>query len=87
MAKQKKPRRGPAPRKKPTQLEIAAHAIEAIAAREHTTPEMVRKHIQIAMLDGLVNGRMNDVPSEGEIPTPEELIAYGAEKVFEKRNE
>ena len=82
MAKRKKPRRGPAPRKKPDGLETAARAIEQIAAREGTTPEMVRKHIQLAMLNGLISddpkikAMWARVPKAGAAPTPAELIVF-----------
>ncbi len=38
--------------------------------------------VQIAMLNGLVHGQMDDVPREGDIPTPEELVAYSAERAY-----
>lgn len=83
MAKRKNPRRGPTP-KKPSTLEVAARSIEKIAAKEGTTPEMVRKHIQLAMLNGLISddprvkAEWAKIPRAREVPTPEELIAYYA---------
>lgn len=87
MAKRKNPRRGSAPRKKPDALERAAKAIEQIAAREGSTPDMVRKHIQVAMMSGLLNddpqvqAEWARIPKAGEVPTPEEVIAYYAAQV------
>lgn len=83
MAKKKRPRRSP-PKRKPTRLELAERAIAEIAARDHTTPDMVRKHMQVAMLNGLISDdpkvkeEWAKIPRAGEIPTPEELIAYYA---------
>lgn len=83
MGKKRKPRRRPTP-KKPSTLEVAARSIEKIAAKEGTTPEMVRKHIQLAMLNGLISddpkvrAEWAKIPRAGEVPTPEELIAYYA---------
>lgn len=82
MAKRKNPRRRSAP--KPSTLEVAARSIEKIAVKEGTTPEMVRKHIQLAMLNGLISddpkvkAEWAKIPRAGEVPTPEELIAYYA---------
>lgn len=62
--------------------ERAAQIIEQIARREGTTPEMVRKHIQVAMLNGLISddpeikARWGRIHKAGEIPTPEELIVF-----------
>lgn len=84
MGKKRKPRHSPPPKRKPTRLELAERAIEEIAARDHTTPDMVRKHIQVAMLNGLISddpkvkAEWAKIPCAGEVPTPEELIAYFA---------
>lgn len=93
MGKQRKPHRGPAPRKTPTALEIAAHAIDTLAERQHTTPDMVRKHIQVAMLDGLlsddpqIKAEWAKIPRAGEIPTPEEVIAHVSCQITGYKNE
>ncbi len=82
MMKQKKPRRGPTHRKKPSALKIAERTIEMLAMRHHTTPDMVRKHIQVAMMNGLISSDPQTreawykIPSVGDTPTPEEVIAY-----------
>lgn len=67
-------------------IESAQKAIEQIAAKNHIPVEEVRKQIQIAMLNGLVNGQMDVAPREGDIPTPEEVIAYGAERAMGKQD-
>ena len=82
----------PVPTQKPqrTTLDLAAKAIAQIAQREHTTPEMVRKHIQVGMMNGLlssdpeVQAAWKRIPCIGEIPTPEEVIAYYADKLKRK---
>lgn len=87
MAKKKNPRRGNAPKQKPTALEIAAKSIERIAQRDHTTPEMVRKHIQTAMINGLISedpqvrAMWAQIPHAGEVPTPEEVIAHFSSQI------
>lgn len=86
MGKKRKPRRGPVS-KKPSTLEVAARSIEKIAAKEGTTPDMVRKHMQLAMLNGLISddpkvkAEWAKIPRAGEIPTPEELIAFYAAQI------
>ena len=90
MAKRKKPRRGPAPRKKPDALMTAAAALERIAAREGTTPDMVRKHIQVGLINGLISedpqirAAWAQIPHAGEIPTVDEVIAYYATQLSGK---
>lgn len=71
----------------PTGVAITDDAIRLVAMRHSVSVEEVRKQIQIAMLNGLVNGQMDAVPREGDVPTPEEVVAYGAEEVFLKRDE
>lgn len=88
MAKKKKPRRSP--KHKPTPLEVAEKSIRKIAERDHTTPEMVRKHIQIGLINGLISNdpvtkaAIARIPKAGEIPTPEEVIAYCASGLTRK---
>lgn len=84
MAKRKKPRRGPEQSAKPTALKVAACAIDELARKNHTTPEMVRKHIQVGLMNGLISDdpaiqeALRKIPTAGEVPTPEEVIAYYA---------
>lgn len=90
MSKRKKARRGSAPARKPTTLEMADKVIRSIALRENSTPEQVRKQIRLAMLSGLLNEKpevrkaWEQIPCVGEVPTPDEVIAYYAERLREK---
>ena len=60
----------------------AEQALQTVAIRNGTTVEEVRKEIKLAMLAGLCNtdpvvqARWKKIPCAGEVPTPEELIAY-----------
>lgn len=68
-------------------IEIAKHAIEKIAVGNHTTAEEVRLQIKVAMINGLISedpkikAYWKSIPCEGEVPTPEEFIAYTADVV------
>lgn len=68
----------------------AVLVIQQIARREGTTPEMVRKHIQVAMLNGLISddpkmkAQWERIPKAGEVPTPEELIVFLTQEVMER---
>lgn len=72
---------------RPTALEIASRTIHKMAKQQNTTPEAIRKHIQIAMLNGLVSedptirAEFKKIPCSGDIPTPEEVIAYYSSKI------
>jgi hypothetical protein len=69
------------PKRKSVSLIYAEKAIEQIAAREGTTVEKVRMHIQLAMLSGLVSKdpavreKWKRIPCAKELPTPKEVIA------------
>ena len=58
------------------------HAIIKIAAQEGNTVEYIRQQMNLAILTGLNNpdpnirARWKQIPSKGNIPTPEELITY-----------
>lgn len=83
MAKKKRPRRNPPP-KRPSTTAIAEKAIATIAAREGKTVEYIRLQMKAAMMSGLLNDnpviqdRWTQIPRAGEVQTPEELIAYCA---------
>lgn len=68
-------------------IAIATKAIERIAKEDHTTVDEVRLQIKVAMLNGLVSegpkvkAYWQSIPHEGEVPTPEEFIAYTADVV------
>jgi hypothetical protein len=68
-------------------IESAHRALEQIAEKNNTTVEEVRKQIKIAMINGLVSddprqkAYWHSIPREGDIPTPEEFIAYTADVV------
>ena len=65
----------------------AEQALQTVAIRDGTTVEEVRKEIKLAMLAGLCNTdpavqtKWKEIPCAGDVPTPEELITYVAEKV------
>ena len=64
------------------ELAAARRAIEEVARREHKTVENVRADMIEAMTEGFnskdpaVRAMWAQIPCEGEIPTPEELIAW-----------
>nr|WP_288829638.1 hypothetical protein [uncultured Clostridium sp.] len=66
-------------------LNIAQNAIKKIAKRDGVSVNYVRKQMKIAMLNGLsstdpqIKQFWDNIPREGEIPTPEELIIYIAQ--------
>jgi hypothetical protein len=72
-------------------IEIASNAIERIAKENHTTVEEVRLQIKVAMINGLVStdpkvkAYWQSIPCEGEVPTPEEFIAYTADVVRKQK--
>ena len=84
MKKKKKQPRRPAP--SPVALQVSEAALRRVALAHNVPLEEVRKQIQLAMLNGLVNGQMDVVPGEGEIPTPEEVVAYGLEETIRRKN-
>ena len=65
----------------------AEQALQTVAIRDGTTVDEVRKEIKLAMLAGLCNTdpavqtKWKEIPCAGDVPTPEELITYVAEKV------
>ncbi|HQO41855.1 MAG TPA: hypothetical protein PLY12_02470 [Bacillota bacterium] len=67
-------------------LRIAENALRQIAMRDGKTVSEVRKEIQKAMLIGLcsqdpkVQAYWKRIPCEGEVPTPEEVIAFLADE-------
>lgn len=67
-------------------LLIAESAIKQIAVRKGKTVEEIRKEIQKAMLIGLcsqdpkVQAYWRRIPCKGDIPTPEEVIAFLAKQ-------
>lgn len=74
----------------PTALAVAEKAIQTIADREGVSVDHVRKHIQLAMLNGLVSKdpkiqtNWACIPRQGGVPTPEELVAACAVKIKKK---
>lgn len=65
----------------------AARALKLAALAEGMSVETVRKEIKLAMLAGLCNqdplvqARWKEIPCKGEVPAPEELIAFLAAKI------
>lgn len=73
-------------------LRVAENALRQIAMREGKTISEVRKEIQKVMLIGLcsqdskVKEYWKRIPCEGEVPTPEEIIAFLADEAKKRQN-
>ena len=73
------------------ELVAARRAIEEVARREHKTVEEVRADMTEAMLEGwnssdpAARTLWQTIPCEGEIPTPEELIAWAGKRLRDGR--
>ena len=67
--------------------EDAERALNEVAARNNTTVEEVRKQIKLAMLvamcsqDATIQEKWKNIPSAGDVPTPEELMVYIAGEI------
>ena len=74
-------------KKIPVTIEKAEQVIRTVAAQHHTTVEAVRLEMKQAMLAGLLNpdpeiqATWKSIPCAGEVPTPEELIVWAANKL------
>lgn len=72
-------------------LKKAENAIRLIAQRDGVSTEYVRTQMKIAMLNGLVSNDpkirayWKSIPCEGDVPTPEEFIAFTADIVKKQR--
>ena len=73
------------------ELAAARRAIEEVARREHKTVEEVRADMTEAMLEGwnssdpAARALWQTIPCEGEMPTPEELIAWAGKRLRDWR--
>lgn len=73
------------------ELAAARRAIEEVARREHKTVEEVRADMTEAMLEGWNSSELaaralwQTIPCEGEMPTPEELIAWAGKRLRDGR--
>lgn len=73
------------------ELAAARRAIEEVARREHKTVEEVRADMTEAMLEGwnssdpAARALWQTIPCEGEMPTPEELIAWAGKRLSDGR--
>ena len=73
--------------KRKAELKQATRAIEEIARREHKTVAQVRADMVEAMMSGWnnpdpqVQEMWKQIPCEGEMPTPEELIVWAKHRV------
>lgn len=71
-------------------LKKARKAINTIAEKENLTETDVRSEMKAAIAEGMrsadpaVKAMWEAVPSEGDVPEPEELIAWLAEQVRKK---
>ena len=68
-------------------LEKIDQIISSIAKKEGITPEEVRTQMKLAMISGILNSdnemkeRWGSIPSEDELPTPEEFLFWAINKV------
>ncbi len=73
-------------------IESAKRATKQIAIKNHTSVDEVRLQMKVAMINGLVSEDLKtkaywqSIPCEGDIPTPEEFIAYVADDVRHRHN-
>ena len=71
-------------------LRASHEALRRIAEGEGEEAESVRESIRAAIAAGLADPRgsvqahWQKMPREGDVPTPEELIAYLAEEVYRR---
>lgn len=71
-------------------IESAKCAIEQIAAKNHISADEVRLQMRIAMINGLasndpkIKAYWQSIPRIGDVPTPEEFIAYTSDVVRKK---
>lgn len=60
----------------------AENIYRRVAIQNHTTIDEVRKQIKLAMIVGMCNQdpaiqkEWNEIPHDGDVPTPEELLIY-----------
>ncbi len=77
-------------KKKIGETKAAESAIRKIAEREGVSVDSVRKHIQLAMLNGLcsndpqIKAFWDRVPRTSTVPTPEELITYLSKSIVRR---
>lgn len=73
------------------ELVAARRAIEKVALKEHKTVEEVRTAMIEAMTEGFnskdpsARALWQTIPCEGEMPTPEELIAWAGKRLRDGR--
>lgn len=72
---------------------VVENAIKEIARRDGVTVEYVKTQMQIAMMNELcradpkVKTFWDNIPREGKIPRPEELIIHTAELVKKRKSQ
>ena len=75
---------------KKNDIKKARSAVKATARKEGISVENVREEMKAAIAEGMKSGdpavqaMWQDVPCKGEVPEPEELIAWLAEQVRER---
>lgn len=66
---------------------------QQVAIKNHTTVDEVKKQIKLAMLIGMSNQdpvikkRWAEIPHDGEVATPEELLLYLSSCVKKEKND
>ena len=64
-------------------------ALREVALRNRTGIEEVKKEIRLAGLcnaDPAIQKAWTQIPSGGEIPTPEELIDYAVQRILNRKD-
>lgn len=90
MPEKRHPHRRPPLTKREVALKSAGRVLVAMAAREGTTVEEIRKQIQIAMIAGMasedpqVQAEWRRIPATGEVLTPEDVIAFYAGELSQR---
>lgn len=67
--------------------ERAEQIYQRVAVQHHTSVDNVKKEIKLAMIAGMcsqdpeIQKEWNEIPHDGEVPTPEELLIFLSGKV------
>ena len=75
---------------KNTEINKARQALKTIAKKENIPPDNIRREIKAAISnamrnpDPVIKSMWEGVPCKGDVPEPEELIAWLVEQVKEK---
>jgi len=62
--------------------ERAEQIYQTVAVQHHTSVDNIKKQIKLAMIAGMcsqdpeIQKKWNEIPHEGDVPTPEELLIF-----------